>query len=301
MSQSTLPPRRPGPLPEIPPAETDEILSSWLSRSAALYRARSETLLEQVGVSEISPAILDRQATAADLERLAVTMRTSPTSLRCMSFAGQPQETLEFVAHKKPVWTCRQCAREFASRGLSQVRLRQWFLAVASSCRRCRGRLTPARIYTARAIHEIVAAGEPYERHNFVCDRLRRALDDERPVGAVTRAMRALAAPIPTHGQVLYRARKRGRLPCYPDRSPPLLWQLVGTTQLRQYAHSYRYWRPPAHRPYVKWPLVGQIAATVGLTVLDQAGMEMWGLLRDLGLVDYGDEVAVRNILANIS
>jgi hypothetical protein len=47
--------------------------------------------------------------------------------------------------------------------------------------------------------------------------------------------------------------------------------------------------------------LVGQIAATVGLTVLDQAGMEMWGLLRDLGLVDYGDEVAVRNILANIS
>jgi hypothetical protein len=46
---------------------------------------------------------------------------------------------LEFVAHKKPVWTCRQCPRESASRGLVQVRLCQWFIAVASSCRRGRG------------------------------------------------------------------------------------------------------------------------------------------------------------------
>ena len=227
-------------------------------------------------------------------------MRSSPTSLRRMSFAGQPHETLQFVAHKKPVWTCRQCAREFASRGLVQVRLRQWFVAVASSCRRCGDRLMPTRIYTARAIHEIVAAGELYEQHAFVCERLARALDDERPIGAVTRALRALAAPVPTHGQVLYRARKRGRLPCCPGQTPPLLWQLVGTRQLRRHAHSYRYWRPAAHRPYVAWPLVGQIAATVGLTVLAQAGMEMWGLLRDLGLVDSGDQLVVRDILANV-
>src|SRR5262245_57109596 len=36
-----------------------------------------------------------------------------------MSFAGKPREALEFVAHKKPIWTCRQCAREFAGRSRS--------------------------------------------------------------------------------------------------------------------------------------------------------------------------------------
>jgi hypothetical protein len=44
---------------------------------------------------------------------------------------------------------------------------------------------------------------------------------------------------------------------------------------------------------------VGQIATTVGLTVLAQAGMEMWGILEDLGLVDSSDELVVRNILAS--
>jgi TniQ len=298
MSKFSLPPRRPGPLPEIPPPEADEILSSWLSRSAALYKARPEALLEQVGLTESSPTVLDRYATPADLERLAVAMRSSSQAIQRMSFAGQPREALEFVAYSKPVWTCRQCGREFAGRGLVQVKLRQWFVAVASACRRCGGRLTPTRIYTARAIHEIIAAGEPYERHAFVCERLARAFDYGRPISAVTRAMKALAAPLPTNPRVFYRARKHGRLPDCPGRTPPLLWQLVGTKQLRRHAHSYRYWRPPTHRPYVAWPLVGQIAATVGLTVLEQAGMAMWDHLRALGLVEYGDQLIVREILA---
>jgi len=298
MSRSALPPRRPGPLPEIPPAETDEILSSWLSRSAALYKARPEALLDQVGLTETSPAVLDRYATPADLERLAVAMRSSPHAIRRMSFVGKPREALEFVAHKKPVWTCRQCAREFTGRSQVQVKLRQWFVAVASMCRRCGGRLTPMRTCTARAIHEIIAAHEPYERHTFVCTRLARAFDDERPIGAVIRAMKALAAPLPTNPRVFYRARKRGHLLDFPDRTPPLLWQLVGTRQLRHHAHSYRYWRPPANRPYVAWPLVGQIVATVGLTVLEQAGLAMWDQLKSLGLVEYGDHFIVKNILA---
>lgn len=298
MSRSTLPPRRPGPLPEIPCAETDEMLSSWLSRSAALYRARPEVLLEQVGVTEISPAILDRHATQADLDRLAVAMSSSPQAVRRMSFAGQPREALEFVAHNMPVWTCHHCAREFASRGLVQIKLRQWFVAVASSCRRCGGQLMPTRTYTARAIREIVAAGGLLERHTFVCERLARALEDEHPIGAATRAMKALAAPVPTNKKALYHARNRGRLPCWSSRTPPLLWQLVGTGQLRRHANSYRYWRPPVDRPYAAWPLVGQIAATVGLTVLEQAGMAMWGLLADLGLVESGDELVVKDIIA---
>jgi hypothetical protein len=40
----------------------------------------------------------------------------------------------------------------------------------------------------------------------------------------------------------------------------------------------------------VAWPLVGQIAAAVGLTVLEQAGMAIWDQLKSLGLVEYGDQ-----------
>jgi hypothetical protein len=40
-----------------------------------------------------------------------------------------------------------------------------------------------------------------------------------------------------------------------------------------------------------------QIAATVGPTVLAAAGVAMWGFLADLGLVEHGDELVVKDIL----
>jgi hypothetical protein len=64
-----------------------------------------------------------------------------------------------------------------------------------------------------------------------------------------------------------------------PSQTPPLLWRLVGTKQLRRHAQYNMFWGPPAHQPYVARPLVGPIAATVGLTVLEQAGLEMWDQL----------------------
>src|SRR3954451_10307955 len=86
MSRPVLATRRPGPLPQIPLAETDEILSSWLSRSAALYHAGPEALLEQIGVTELSPPVLDRHGAQADVERLAVALYSSPEAIRQMSF-----------------------------------------------------------------------------------------------------------------------------------------------------------------------------------------------------------------------
>jgi hypothetical protein len=79
---------------------------------------------------------------------------------------------------------------------------------------------------------------------------------------------------------------------------PPLPWQLAGTRKLRRLMHSYQYWRPPDARPYAAWSPAGQIAATVGLTILADAGRAMWGLLADLGLVRHGDELVVKDILA---
>jgi hypothetical protein len=297
MRRSWIPPRRPGPLPEIMLAENDEVLSSWLTRSAALYRVRPETLLEQLGISEIVPAVLDRRALPMDLERLSVAMRSSPEAIRRMTFTGEAPEALEFVTHRRPFWTCRRCASEFAGRDLAQVRLRTWFIAVASRCRRCGGHLTPLRAGVSRALRDIIAEGEPYELYATVRDRLAHAFETGRPVGAATRAMRALAAPVPTNKRARYVARNRGRLPCCPDRVPPLLWQLAGTQKLRRLMHGYQYWRPPDGRPHAAWPPAGQVAATVGLTVLAAAGIAMWGLLADLGLVEQGDQLVLKDIL----
>jgi hypothetical protein len=87
----------------------------------------------------------------------------------------------------------------------------------------------------------------------------------------------------PAYGITLSHPSAASRSRLFADEADVVLSpQLVGTRQLRRYAHNYRYWRPAARRPYVAWPLVGQIAATVGLTVLEQAGMAMWGLLRDI-------------------
>ena len=275
MRRSRIPPRRPGPLPEILLAENDEVLSSWLTRSAALYRVRPETLLEQLGISEVVPTALDRRALPMDLERLSVAMRSSPEAIRRMTFTGEAPESLEFVTHRLPFWTCRRCVSEFAGRDLAQARLRTWFIAVASRCRRCGGQLTPARPRASRALHNIIDDGDPYEAYAMVRDRLAHAFEIGRPVGAVTRAMRALAAPVPTNKRARYVARNRGRLPCCPDRVPPLLWQLAGTQKLRRLMQGYQYWRPPDGRPYATWPPAGQVAATVGLTVLAASGMAM--------------------------
>ncbi len=184
-----LPERRQGSLPEIPLAETDEILSSWVSRTAAVYHARPEALLEQVGVMELSAAVLDRHATAADLEKLSIALYSSPRAIGGMCFAGQSREALELVAHRAPLWTC---------------------------------------------------GGAP-------------------GTSSATRAMRALAAPLPVDKRVRYLARNRGRLPFSPGRTPPLLWQLSDTKRLRRHTHEYRNWRPPADRPphgprSGKWP-----------------------------------------------
>jgi hypothetical protein len=35
-----------------------------------------------------------------------------------------------------------------------------------------------------------------------------------------------------------------------------------------------------------------------GLTVLEQAGMVMWDQLKSLGLVEYGDQLMVKDIIA---
>lgn len=86
------------------------------------------------------------------------------------------------------------------------------------------------------------------------------------------------------------------RTECWRDQSLPPLWQLVGTTRVRRFVHSHRYWRSPARCPYAAWTLVGQIVTTVGPTSLAEVRFEMPGILRDLDFVEPRDELVVNDI-----
>jgi hypothetical protein len=55
--------------------------------------------------------------------------------------------------------------------------------------------------------------------------------------------------------------------------------------------------RPPDGRRCAARPLAEQMAATVDATVLAAAGMAMWALLADLGLVEHGDQLVVKDLL----
>jgi hypothetical protein len=71
-------------------------------------------------------------------------------------------------------------------------------------------------------------------------------------------------------------------------RPPPARhWRSYGNDQLPALATA----SPP---PVRSMALVGQIAATVGLTVLEEAGMAMWDQLKSLGLVEYGEQFIVK-------
>jgi len=70
--------------------------------------------------------------------------------------------------------------------------------------RRCGGQLAPIRARASQALHNIIADGEPYDIHARVRERLALAFETGRPIGAVTRAMKALAAPVPIDKQARY-------------------------------------------------------------------------------------------------
>lgn len=133
--------RRPGRLPIVPTPETDELLSSWLTRTAAIYGTTSRALLEQLGAAETNSAIFDWAASFDDLRRVADALGTDRTDVIRRSFVGMPQAGLTFVSMSRTVRACAECDVNFFDRGLDKVVLRSWRVAVALQCGRCGGAL----------------------------------------------------------------------------------------------------------------------------------------------------------------
>ncbi len=292
---SNLPSRRVGPLPIIPEPETDEILSSWLTRIAAVYGTKLSSLLEQIGCLETNPYLLDRRPTQRDIDIIALSLRRQSSAIVEMTFSGIAPEALDFVSRAAPVLRCYKCCAEFGARGLHGVVMRRWHVNVATNCRRCGDFLRPSRRRVGAVISDAIRDEEFRSIHNDVCRAIERNVDDGLTMAAVRRGMRALAAPVPTNGKARTVARRRGALPNSVQKPPPLLWQMVDLARFRRTARNYRRWAPSSHA-FAAWPPVGQIAAILGLHALAQCP-STWGFLCDVNLVDYDDDFHVRRML----
>jgi len=276
--------------------EADELLSSWLARTTAIYDAKPSSLLEQIGCLETNPLILDRRPEQTDIDILVLSLRRKRTDIAEMTFADVASEALEFISHGAPGLRCYKCCAEFAARGLHGVVMRRWHVIVATNCRRCGEFLRPSRHRVGTIINGAIRDEEFRSIHTHVCRAIDNGANDGLAMAAVSRGMRALAAPIPTKGKARTVARRRGRLPESVDRPPPLLWQMIDMARFRSMARDYGSWAPPSNRPFATWPPVGQIAATLGLHAMAQCP-STWGFLCDVNLVDYDDDFHVRQLL----
>lgn len=296
IGRSNIPARRMGPIPIIPEPEVDELLSSWVTRTADIYYAKPSSLLEQIGCIETSPLMLDRRPEPADIDVIALSLRKTRAEIVDMTFSGVALEALEFVTHNRPGLRCYKCCAEFGARGLHGVVMRRWHLTVATNCRKCGEFLRPSRHRVAAIINDAIRDEEFKSIHTHVCRAIEKGTNDGVTMAAVSRGLRALAAPIPTKGKTRTVARRRGRLPESVDRPPPLLWQMIDMARFRRLAGDYGRWAPPCGRPFAAWPPVGQIATTLGLHALAQCP-STWGFLCDVNLVDYDDDFHVRRLL----
>ena len=299
MPRSDLPTRRAGSLPIIPVPEADELLSSWLARTAAIYMAKPSSLLEQIGCVETNPALLDRRPEQSDIDIVATSLRRRRDEIVEMTFSGVALEALEFVTHSKPGLRCYKCCAEFGARGLHGIIMRRWHVTVATTCRRCREFLRPSRHRIGAIVNDAIRDEEFRSIHTHVCRAIERGANDRPAMAAVSRGLRALAAPIPTKGKTRNAARRRGQLPESVNRPPPLIWQMIDMARFRRVARDYGGWAPPMGRPFATWPPVGQIAATLGLHAIAQCS-STWGFLCDVNLVEAQDNFHVKRLLGLI-
>jgi len=73
-------------LPVAPRPETDERLSSWLARTAAIYRLPVGALLAHCGLVRADPFVLEKGLAAGEGALLAERTGVSPEAIEAMTF-----------------------------------------------------------------------------------------------------------------------------------------------------------------------------------------------------------------------
>lgn len=118
------------PLPVVPPPLADERLSSWIARSADVYRVSPEEFQTHVGWARAAIE-LDVDPDPGDLARMAYGMHTSVDQLLAMTFHADPPRYRSLLRLNGRE-TCSACSDSLAR----APRLRAWAFTFSFWCDR---------------------------------------------------------------------------------------------------------------------------------------------------------------------
>lgn len=284
----SLAPRRASRLPIVPRPETDELLSSWLKRTAGAYGTNAGALLAQLGSTETDPETFDWAAGADDLQNVAVALGTSTSDITQRSFAGITRPGLMFISTGAPAKTCAPCQAEFVRRGLATVVLQRWKVAVALHCARCDGPLTSVLKAQSGALSGLPVPEYLEEVRNDVFHIVGMAIYDRIEAPVTERLFRAVSTPIRRPRSPLG-AQKNATL----GSGPALMWRtidmkpmgLAGTRPLFNYRSNF-----------AAWPEFVQAAAAASARQMATAPAATWVDLKKMRRVLPGDTKIARRL-----
>lgn len=137
-NHSSLPRR----LPVIPPAEPDELLSSWLKRIAKVYVVRPHDLLAHIGLSSPSVERRDHDLSLAQAIVISGFVNRAPDDITRMTHTRLTQDCRPFLQSQRLHQRCPTCTMRQADTKASGAILRSWMQGWRISCRACGSRLT---------------------------------------------------------------------------------------------------------------------------------------------------------------
>lgn len=135
----SLLPRR---LPVIPPAEPDELLSSWLKRIAKVYVVRPHDLLAHMGLSSPSIERLDHDLSLAQAIVISGFVNRAPDDITRMTHTRLTLDCRPFLQFQRLHQRCPRCTTRQADTEASGAILRSWMQGWRISGRACGSQLT---------------------------------------------------------------------------------------------------------------------------------------------------------------
>ena len=132
-------------LPYVTEPCPDELLSSWLRRTAAEYGVSFEQLAQHVGLSRTKPADIDHDLSPDEVGQLAGAMRVERAEVRRRLHPPLRPPARSLRARRAPIQVCATCRTRHLASYAHPVVLRAWFEFWRVECQACQSLLSSLR------------------------------------------------------------------------------------------------------------------------------------------------------------
>jgi TniQ len=143
-------------LPVVLKPVEDELLSSWITRHAELYRVSSLAMLRHCVPEAVSLRAADLHLNTEQADRIAHIFRSTPAEIRRMTHAEAPKSAARLLA-SKPIQICCACAHKNARRDAATARSRSSLEGWRITCRVCSSELVELDEHGAPCPRELPA------------------------------------------------------------------------------------------------------------------------------------------------